>query len=647
VLHCATVCGIAGLWGGRDVAALAPAMTSELVHRGPDADGCWVDEAAELALGHRRLSILDLSETGRQPMVSPDGRWVLTYNGEVYDFAELRDALSITGLRGTSDSEVLLRAAAEIGPEALCRRVNGMFAFALWDARERELWLARDRLGIKPLYWGRIGERFVFGSEPRAFRPVHGGDFEVDGAALALYARYGYLPGTRAILKGVHRLAPGHLLRVRRVDGRFEVDERRYWSIWDVDFESGPRDPREAAAQLDALLRDSVSKRLVADVEVGAFLSGGVDSSTVVALASEQAASIKTFSIGFHEREYDEAIYAKQIAGALGTDHHEHYVSPREALDLIPQLGDIYSEPFADSSQIPTTIVSRLARRHVKVSLSGDGGDELFAGYRQYAFLERIRGLAAPVPPPGRRSGGRAMRALARRARTSGALWRLTSSRAVRSNLVRAELLGGFLEGSARSVQALYESFVDAWRGEAVVRGHLDRAYNPVNGRARNLPPRMQMMLRDLFVYLPDDILTKVDRASMSCGLEARVPLLDHRVVEHAFALPYALKVRGDTTKWLLRRVLYERVDRSLIERPKMGFSVPIARWLRGELRDWAEALLDPTRLRSEGYFDVDVVRRGWDDHQRRRVDWSAQLWGVLMFQAWLDAEKRARRVPA
>ena len=637
------MCGIAGLWGGRDVAWLAPAMTEELVHRGPDASGHWVDEASELALGHRRLSILDLSETGRQPMVSPDGRFALTYNGEVYDFADIRDELGLEDLRGTSDSEVLLRAAAEIGPEALCRRANGMFAFALWDARERELWLARDRLGIKPLYWGRIGERFVFASEPRAFRPVHGGDFEVDGAALALYARYGYLPGTRAILKGVHRLAPGHLLRVRRVDGRFEVAERRYWSIWDVDFESGPRDAPEATEQLDALVRDSVAKRLVADVEVGAFLSGGVDSSAVVALAAEQSASIKTFSIGFHEREFDEAVFAKQIAGALGTEHHEYYVSPREALDVIAELGDIYSEPFADSSQIPTTIVSRLARRHVKVSLSGDGGDELFAGYRQYAFLERVRGLAAPVPAPWRRTGGRAMRALARGARTSGALAPLTASRAVRSRLVRAELLGGFLEGSGQSVQALYESFVDAWRGEPVVRGHLDRAFNPVNGRARAQPARTQMMLRDLFVYLPDDILTKVDRASMSCSLEARVPLLDHRLVEWAFALPYSLKVRGDTTKWLLREVLYRRVDRALIERPKMGFSIPIAAWLRGELRDWAEALLDPTRLRGEGYFDVDVVRRCWEDHQAERVDWSTQLWGVLMFQAWLDAERRAR----
>src|SRR5258706_5854722 len=532
ILWSGVMCGIAGMidWRAATSAAalrsIGEAMIETVRHRGPDAGDVWVEAEGGVVLGQRRLAIIDLSPGGAQPMHSADRRYVITFNGEIYNYRDIRRELQAAGrsMRSESDTEVLLEASALWGVEAALERAIGMFAFALWDRKTRSLVLARDRLGIKPLYYAATPERVIFASQLKAFRGTPGWKPTIDDDAVVGYLRHAYIAQPRTIYREARKLTPGHILTLREAAA---PAVKCFWDLRDIAIAGERRndpapDANEAVERLDALLRDAVALRMIADVPLGAFLSGGIDSSTVVALMQAQSSRpVKTFSIGFHESGYDEAQCAKQVAAHLGTDHTEFYVEPRHALDVIPRLADWFDEPFADSSQIPTYLVSELTRKHVTVALSGDGGDELFAGYNRYLWAGR---------------------------------------------LVRA---------------------------------------------------------------------AKVVRATMAVGLEGRVPLLDHRVVAYSWTLPLAFKVRGGRGKWLLRRVLDRYVPRTLVERPKMGFGVPIDAWLRGPLRGWAESLLAPARLASDGLVRVEPVRRAWQEHLEGSRNWQYPLWTVLMLQAW------------
>jgi len=651
------MCGIAGCWEPEGVprdtlAARARAMADTLVHRGPDTDGVWVDGRAGVALGFRRLAILDLTPQGHQPMASADGRYVIVFNGEIYNYLTLRASLEEEGhapaWRGHSDTEVMLAAFCAWGVERTLERLVGMFAFALWDSRERILHLARDRLGEKPLYYGRAGDAFVFGSELKALRAHPGFQAEVDREALALYLRYGYVPTPWSIYRGVRKLPPGmHLaLSSEALARHADPSPNAYWSVEHA-ARAGLAEPFEggdeaATKALDALLQDAIAGQMVADVPLGAFLSGGIDSSTVVALMQAQASRpVKTFTIGFHEDGYDEASHARAIAQHLGTDHTELYVTPREALDVVPLLPGLYDEPFADSSQIPTHLVARLARQRVTVSLSGDGGDELFGGYNRYFWATSLWRRVGWMP-----AGGRALLAGAITL-LSPAAWDslLRVFGPVLPAKVRQPAAGDKVHKLARMIgtadrEALYENLVALWREPGVVRGALDPICDTATRFGMVDAPEVaqHMMYLDAVSYLPDDILVKVDRAAMGVSLETRVPLLDHRVVEFAWRLPFRMKVRGGRGKWLLRRVLSQYVPSELFERNKMGFGIPLEHWLRGPLREWAEQLLDAGRLERDGWFDPGPVRRLWEQHLSGAWNWQHPLWAVLMFQAWLDA---------
>lgn len=639
------MCGIAGLFDlarGQPGGALehaVRAMTDTLVHRGPDGSGVFADETGGVALGHRRLSILDLSEAGAQPMASSDGRYVITFNGEIFNFADIARELpgGGTARRGHSDTEVLVESCARFGVEATVQRAVGMFAFALWDRRERVLTLVRDRLGIKPLYWARAGRMVLFASEIKAilahpaFRP------ELDRDALAAYMRQGYVPAPHTIYRNMYKLRPGHVLRLG-IDGT--VSDKEFWSLRDIATgKTGAPQMLDAEAATDALeerLTEAVRLRLVADVPLGAFLSGGIDSSTVVALMQKCASGrVKTFTIGFNESDYDEATHARAVANHLGTDHTELRITADDARAVIPMLPDMYDEPFADSSAIPTYLLSRLTRDHVTVALSGDGGDELFAGYDRY----RMAGIARLGFLPGglRRGLGHILGAVPPGA-WDGMAHLLPAGR-------RPPALGDKLAKLARVLRAgndddVYRAIIALWEApEELVPGAVpapDAGCDPA--LARDLPDFLsRMQYLDSVTYLPDDILTKVDRASMAVSLEARMPLLDHRVVELAWQLPPELRRRDGVPKWLLRQVLYRHVPRALVERPKMGFGVPIGAWLRGPLRDWAESLLAPERLAREGILNPTLVTRRWHEHLSGRRNWTYQLWTVLMFQAWRE----------
>jgi asparagine synthase (glutamine-hydrolysing) len=626
------MCGIAGFlsFGDRAVASTLDAvrgMTDALAHRGPDDSGHWCDDAAGVALGHRRLSIIDLSPLGHQPMASADGRWTVVFNGEIYNYQTLRrelEAAGERGWRGTSDTEVLLAAVSRWGLDATLPRLAGMFSLALWDGRERCLHLARDRMGEKPLYYGRSGPAFLFGSELKALRAFPGWRGELDRDVLALYMRYGYVPEPYAIHRGIRKLPPGSSLCVSAAGvAAQDVAPRAYWSPSSavLDAQSGrfAGGPDEALSRLDTLLRASIAGQMVADVPLGAFLSGGVDSSLVVSLMQAQSARpVRTFTIGFAEEEFDEAGFARDVASHLGTEHTELYVSPREALDVIPSLPVVYDEPFGDSSQIPTILVSRMARSQVTVCLSGDGGDELFGGYTRYDQAARQWRLVGRVPAPLRR--GAAM------------LVPPVNERAVRLR----EVLG------VVDRTALYRRLISTCRdARRLVPGAGDppTVLTDPAGRPRFDDFRDEMMWLDAVSYLPGDILAKVDRAAMSVSLETRVPLLDHRVVEFAWSLPASLKWRDGRGKWPLRALLDRYVPARLIDRPKRGFGVPINRWLREELRDWAEDLLSPARLRDGGLLDAGLVRARWREHLSGAVDRRYYLWNILMFQAWLAAQ--------
>jgi asparagine synthase (glutamine-hydrolysing) len=647
------MCGLSGVvGGGGDLRAITAAMTGTLAHRGPDDAGLFVDDAAGVALGHRRLAIVDTSACGHQPMASASGRYRVAYNGEIYNFRALAAELAARGhrFRGHSDTEVLLAAVEEWGLDAAVPRFVGIFAFALYDARERCVWLARDHLGVKPLYYAHVGGGVAFASELRALERHPGFPRDVDRGALALLLRHACVPAPHTIYAAARKLPAATVLRLP-VDAPAAAGEpRRYWSAAGV-AAAGARAPfagdaREAADALDALLRDAVGLQMLADVPLGAFLSGGVDSSAVVALMQAQsAAPVRTFSIGFEDSAFDEAGHARAVAAHLGTAHTELRLSDADARAAVPLMADVYDEPFADSSQVPTYLVSRLARGAVTVSLSGDGGDELFGGYNRHVWAERLWRRARFMPARARRAVGRALAAVPAHTWDRGA--GVVGAAVGRGRVPRQ--FGHALHRVADVLAAddaarVYTNLVSHWKrpGDVVAgavepRGPLAAAA----AEAAGLSLTEQMMLFDLLTYLPDDILVKVDRASMAVGLEARVPLLDHRVVEFAWRLPLSLKVRGGVGKRVLRDVLYRYVPRALIERPKAGFAVPLAAWLRGPLREWADDLLAPDALAGHGLFDVATVRRAWDDHRSGRRDRHHQLWAVLAFESWRRARAR------
>lgn len=648
------MCGFAGflnLNGGlnADTASnLASSMAAALRHRGPDDAGVWQDAAHGIALAHRRLAIVDLSPEGRQPMVSACDRYVIVFNGEIYNHAEIRaeleNALSLLksegGLRwrGHSDTEVMLAAIALWGLETALGRFVGMFAFALWDQRYKALHLVRDRFGEKPLYYGRMGNALLFGSELKALQRHPAWRGEIDRGALALYMRHNYIPAPYSIYKGVYKLPPGTFLTFDAQSWGDGVPHP-YWSARKMT-EAGAAHPYrgteiEAIESLDGLLRTAVLGQMAADVPLGAFLSGGVDSSLVVALMQAQSSRpVKTFTIGFSEAQYNEAEHAKAVARHLGTQHTELIVTPDDARNVIPQLAEIYDEPFADSSQIPTFLVAQLARQHVTVSLSGDGGDELFGGYNRYLWTHRIWRKMRLMPRLGRVMLAHILTALP--PRTWDKLFQFAPP-GLRQRTPGDKLhkLAAMLP--ADSPEQIYLNLVSHWKTPAsVVLGGIEPP-TQITASAAALPDFIQrMMYLDAVSYLPDDILVKVDRAAMAVSLESRTPLLDHHVAEFAWRLPLSMKIRGGQGKWPLRQVLYRYVPSSLIERPKMGFGVPIGTWLRGPLINWAEDLLDETKLREDGFFDPHPIREKWEEHLSGRRNWQHCLWNVLMFQEWL-----------
>ena len=630
-------------------------MTEALHHRGPDAGGTFVDQSAGVALGHRRLAILDLSERGAQPMHSSCGRYVIVFNGEVYNHLAIRrelDEITPADWRGTSDTETLLAAFRRWGVAKTLEKSVGMFALALWDQAQRTLTLARDRFGEKPLFYGFIGaganSTLIFGSELKALRAHSGFDAKVDRGALALYLRYSYVPAPFAIYENVFKLEPGTIASFSL--GDVAARSSRTETYWRLDHvaRAGLADPiRDEAEGLEALelaLRQAISLQLVADVPVGAFLSGGIDSSTIVALMQAQSArKVKTFTVGFEDAGFNEAPFAAAVARHLGTEHTEILVTAEETRGLVPMLPTMYDEPFGDSSQIPTSIVCAVARREVTVALSGDAGDELLGGYNRYVIGPQLwRVLEAS--PRALRSVLGDMVDLMPACGWSGLQFAPMLGRQLASFGDKAYKIGPAL-GEMRGVDDLYKALVTEWREQdlpTIAAGRLatkldDDPLYPDIGEAEH-----RMMLLDGVTYLPDDILTKVDRAAMAVSLETRVPLLDHRVAAVAWRLPLRMKIRDGESKWALRQILYRHVPRNLLERPKAGFAIPIGQWLRGPMADWAEALLDEGRLRNEGYFDCHRIRKLWIEHRSGARDWTGRLWNILMFQAWLASQARS-----
>lgn len=658
------MCGIVGFVncsGDFDGAAIV-SMYNALKHRGPDDAGHWIDSSAEVAFGFRRLSILDLSPEGHQPMFSPSGRFVTVYNGEVYNYQELTQTLIGLGykFRGHSDTEVILASIEEWGVDTAVKKFVGMFAIAVWDLKDRVLYLVRDRLGIKPLYYGWNNNTFLFGSELKAFFPHPRFSPEIDRDALALFMQYSYIPAPHSIYKGLFKLWPGSTLclpldAVRSGGVNFSpfptpngtaFTPKTFWSAKEV-LEAGSIRPftgseDSAADELEVRLKDAVKLRMIADVPLGAFLSGGVDSSTVVALMQAQSSMpIRTFSIGFNESEYNEAVYAKEVAKFLGTDHTELYLTPKETLDVIPLLPALYDEPFADSSQIPTYLVSKLARKYVTVSLSGDGGDELFCGYPRYTRGKYLWSLFGSLPRSMRKLIGMALRTPS--AKSWSAVIKvldflLPKDFRYSNPGYKVHRLSHLLDVSSK--EAFYAALVSTGLGgREMVFGSRDTrtVFSDSSFWPKGSDYLSFMMYQDLVSYLPDDLLVKVDRASMGVSLEARVPLIDHRVVEFVSTLPVSMKIREGTTKWLLRKVLNKYVPSRLIERPKRGFAVPVDKWLKHDLRAWAEDLLAPSKLSTQGFLDPKMVREKWTEFLEGKADWNYYIWNILMFQAWVD----------
>jgi asparagine synthase (glutamine-hydrolysing) len=638
------VCGIAGFLSRgssrspQDLAAIALAMGRAIAHRGPDDCGVWTDAPRGLAFAHRRLSIIDLSPEGHQPMTSASGRFVMALNGEIYNYPELRAELEQAGRapawRGHSDTEVFLAACDAWGIEGAVQRTNGMFAIALADLAEEQLVLARDRMGEKPLYYGWQGQHFLFSSELKALRAHPQFLRRLEPLALPPYIRFGYIPAPLSIYAGIHKLPPATILRVS-LRGSGAQSARAYWQL-PLPAPDHALTTAAAVDRLQMLLRDATRCRMHSDVPLGAFLSGGIDSSTVAALMQEQSSRpVRTYSIGFREHSHDESAHARAVARVLCTDHHELCVSPADALAVVPRLPQLYDEPFADSSAVPTFLLSKLTRRHVTVALSGDGGDELFGGYVRYVQGRTLLRLYRTVPRSWRELGARGLNLLA------GRRWDRLSARGPRSLgvMFSSDRLAKLAEVLPLSgYRELYARLVSQWPDPAIVAGRVAPAPGP--GEDERLAdaigcPTSWMMYVDQLTFLPDDILVKVDRASMAVALEARVPFLDHRLVEFAASVPLALKVRTGRGKWLLREVLRRYVDPRLTSRPKQGFAIPIAEWLRGPLREWAEDLLSPSALADSGVIDPDPVRRVWAAHLQGRRNHQYKLWVILMLQAW------------
>lgn len=655
------MCGIAGLWGPPEreetLRDILGDMVDAMHHRGPDGRGVWCDPALGLGLGHARLAIIDLSDAGLQPMASPDGKRRLVYNGEIYNSPELRLAVGEAGktpeagYRGTSDTESLLTSLSAFGVYKTVEKLVGMFAFGLWNADTHSLTLVRDRLGIKPLYYGYVGDRFVFASCLSPFKALPGHSPDIDRDALASYLRTLYVPAPHSIYSGIRKLAPGSILTISQDDiiqGNLP-EPVNYWSVQHI-VEQGLRDPfqgdeEEAVEELDRLLDQSVRLRMIADVPLGAFLSGGVDSSTVAACMQRASdRPVKTYTIGFTEAEYDESKHATAVAAHLETEHTQLVVTPRQAMDIIPLLPTIYDEPFADASQIPSYLVSRLARHEVTVALSGDGGDELFCGYNRHLFGPAIWEKVRRFPVPVRKAAAAMLHAGGIRAadyifqrikhRLEGGGPRILRDKLQKSAdamacSTREEFYRALCSYNRKPEELLLQG------GEAT-SNFTDRSKRPQVDDFS-----LWMAAMDQITYLPDDILAKMDRAGMAVSLEARVPLLDHRLVAFAHRLPLSMKIREGQSKYLLRQVLYRMVPKKLIERPKQGFGIPIDGWLRGPLREWAEDLLDEKRLAQEGFFKPAPVRKMWREHQSGTANRQYHLWGVLMFQAWLAEQKR------
>jgi asparagine synthase (glutamine-hydrolysing) len=662
------MCGIAGLLSVEGVdPALLKRMADAIAHRGPDDEGIWSDEEAGIGFAHRRLSILDLSPQGHQPMYSADGRFVICFNGEIYNHGAIRaelealDRVPEGGWRGRSDTEVLLQAIVEWGLEAAISRAVGMFALALWDRKERRLHLVRDRFGEKPLYYGWAGRDFIFGSELKALRCHPGFDRTIDRQALRDFAARTYVPAPRSIYRGMFKLAPGTILTLSAAaqiepmtgppaeGGSGPVQLRRYWSYRDV-VQGGLANPigneAEALEQLEQALAAAIREQSFADVPVGAFLSGGIDSSTVVALYQKYSAQpVRTYSIGFEECGFNEAEHAKAVAERLGTVHHEHYVTVREARDVIPLLSSMYDEPFGDSSQIPTFLVSRFARRDVTVALTGDGGDELFGGYNRHVMVPRLWRQLRRLPRPFRSLAAVPFSKLPPN------FW-LGLGRMIdggRRPFFGVRMQRGLrIAGTAGSADDVYLSFLDEWsQEESPVLSAQDDGHGFDLDIGEAAPDAARMMYCDAVSYLPDDILAKVDRASMAVSLETRVPFLDHRVAELAARIPLAMKIRGGQGKHILRQLLYRELPPALFDRPKAGFAIPVGDWINGPLRPWAEDLLDPRAMAAEGWFDPKIVQRRWQDHLAGRRDSTPALWAILMFQSWLREGKGSMALAA
>lgn len=666
------MCGITGfLRSGRSATnegflADLHAMADQIVPRGPDSAGFWTDASAGIGMAHRRLAVVDLSEAGAQPMASGSGRFVLVFNGEIYNHLQLRRAIcdnacrvvpvrcnddATSSWRGHSDTETLLAGFDLWGIHGTVDRAVGMFAFAVWDRMTSSLTLGRDRLGEKPLYYGWQGRGesavFLFGSELKALRAHPTFENNINRGALSLQMRHSYIPAPYSIYEGIAKLPPGSLVNVSLQQREPRVEA--YWSGAQV-AETGVSHAfggtaNEAVNILEALLKDAVQQQMIADVPLGAFLSGGVDSSTVVALMQAQSARpVKTFTIGFDEDGYNEAGHARAVAKHLGTDHTEMYVTAEQARAVIPLLPSLYDEPFSDSSQIPTFLVAQLARQHVTVALSGDAGDELFCGYNRYQMTASLWRKLVAVPLPLRKLAARGITSLSPQAwnRSAGLLTELMPRFARLAHLGDKLHKGAGVLASG-SADAVYLGLVSHWgvSSSLVIGGHEPATLLRGNVPAlHGLDDVQRMMALDMLTYLPDDILTKVDRAAMGVSLETRVPFLDHRVVEFAWSLPQSMKLRDGQTKWALRQVLYRHVPQALIERPKMGFGVPIDTWLRGPLRDWAEDLLAETRLKQEGFLHAAPIRQKWAEHLKGHRNWQHHLWDVLMFQAWLEAQR-------
>jgi len=644
------MCGLTGSWSdahkGNPAEGDVRLMCAAIAHRGPDDEGIWSDTGSGVVLGFRRLAIIDISPAGHQPMASDSGRYVAVFNGEIYNFSAIRAELGDSiAWRGHSDTEVLLAAVERWGLQNAVERCSGMFAIALWDREERTLSLVRDHLGEKPLYYGVLGDTLLFGSELKALRAHPAWRGTVDRNALSLYLRHNYVPAPYSIYENVRKIVPGTIATFRSPSAAPEITT--YWSALKV-AERGVRNPltggdADSIAQLDALMHRVIGDEMVSDVPLGAFLSGGVDSSALVAIMqADSIQPVRTFTIGFDEAAHNEAPHAMAVAKHIGTDHTELYVTPNDAMAVIPRLPEIYDEPFADSSQIPTFLVAQLARQHVTVSLSGEGGDELFAGYNRYFWGERLWSRLKHVPRAARAVFGHALLGV------SPAGWDSVFETAspLLPKRFRTATPGGKVHKvanfmSAESSDSLYRGLMTHWRDPETMTAAAEP--ETVLTRADAMPSFDGVVNRmryfDLVSELPDDILVKVDRATMATSLESRAPFLHPDVVDFAWRIPPSQQVRNGQGKWLLRQVLYKYVPRELIERPKMGFGVPIASWLRGPLREWADALLGADRLRREGYLAPEPIRTAWDEHQAGVTDNSHLLWGVLMFQAWLEAQ--------